>query len=277
MQGGGGGGFPLLFFLSLAFWGMSRMCVAPAAPVLCVISRQVALHLFEPRYKILIRRAMEGKRLFLYGEGVPKAGASAVVVRVVHAQILPDGCADIVGVGVERVHMARVWVEDGTQGLYYGHCDPTKVGTAAPPEPSDTVLPLPGPNQLPVFFHGSGVSVGRPVALRFFEARYVLMMERIMRQSDAGARRFIYAPARAEDGMHAVVVQVSRACATGSVWSVQGKAVQGGRLRAVVTVEGTHGLHYATFEPDSRSSEPRLTRRASSFLRRSRSTGCAIS
>ena len=43
----------------------------------------VFLHLFEPRYRILIRRAVEGDRLFIYAPESPRAGLEACVVRVV--------------------------------------------------------------------------------------------------------------------------------------------------------------------------------------------------
>ena len=42
----------------------------------------VGLHLFEPRYKILIRRAWEGGKEFVYCGCVPRVGAPGVVVRV---------------------------------------------------------------------------------------------------------------------------------------------------------------------------------------------------
>ena len=42
----------------------------------------VQLHLFEPRYKILIRRAWEGNRLFAFAAATPRHGDVAHIVRV---------------------------------------------------------------------------------------------------------------------------------------------------------------------------------------------------
>ena len=83
------------------------------------VGGHVALHLFEPRYKILIRRAWEGNRLFVYCGCRPHPGAPGVVVRVDHATFLPDGRANIVGRGVEAVTLSDTWVEGGTGGLFH--------------------------------------------------------------------------------------------------------------------------------------------------------------
>eukprot|EP01051_Picozoa_sp_SAG22_P004494 SAG22_NODE_243_length_14055_cov_3.073015_2_plen_173_part_00 len=85
-------------------------------PGTCV-GAPVALHFFEPRYKILIRRAAEGNRLFVFCAGRPAAGARACVVRIDHAAFLPDGRANVVGVAVEAIELGEVWVEEGTGGL----------------------------------------------------------------------------------------------------------------------------------------------------------------
>ena len=84
----------------------------------------VNLHFFEPRYKILIRRAWEGERVFLWAEATPSAsdGApqqTALLVSVESARFLPDGRANVTGRGVEYVALDRCWVEEGTGGLWY--------------------------------------------------------------------------------------------------------------------------------------------------------------
>lgn len=38
----------------------------------CSVGQLIALHLFEPRYRILIRRAMEGNKMFVYCSKTPK-------------------------------------------------------------------------------------------------------------------------------------------------------------------------------------------------------------
>ena len=82
------------------------------------VGAAVALHFFEPRYKILIRRAWEGHRLFIYTAGVPRPGSRGVIVRVDQARFLPDGRANILGRGVRQVELDQTWVEDGTGGLF---------------------------------------------------------------------------------------------------------------------------------------------------------------
>ena len=48
----------------------------------------VNLNLFEPRYRVLIRRAWEGERKFIWSEASPAAGASALLVSVRSARSL---------------------------------------------------------------------------------------------------------------------------------------------------------------------------------------------
>eukprot|EP00291_Cryptomonas_curvata_P022678 CAMPEP_0172164156 /NCGR_PEP_ID=MMETSP1050-20130122/7686_1 /TAXON_ID=233186 /ORGANISM="Cryptomonas curvata, Strain CCAP979/52" /LENGTH=263 /DNA_ID=CAMNT_0012834457 /DNA_START=74 /DNA_END=862 /DNA_ORIENTATION=- len=69
----------------------------------CRAGDPVSLHLFEPRYKVLIRRATEGNRLFLYAPAAPRDGDEACVVSVERASFLPGGRANIVGRAVETV------------------------------------------------------------------------------------------------------------------------------------------------------------------------------
>ena len=83
------------------------------------VGAHVALHLFEPRYKILIRRAWEGNRLFVYCGASPATAQRGIIVRVDHARFLPDGRANIVGTGVRYITLERAWVEEGTGGLWY--------------------------------------------------------------------------------------------------------------------------------------------------------------
>ena len=82
-------------------------------------NRHIALHLFEPRYRILIRRAMENYKMFVYCGALPKKGNRAVLVQIHSASFFTGGRADVVGIGVEEFQLDDVWVEDGTAGLYY--------------------------------------------------------------------------------------------------------------------------------------------------------------
>jgi hypothetical protein len=72
------------------------------------------LHIFEPRYRLMIRRALEGDRMFgmvLY------QGSSSValgtVLRIANAEFFPDGRSLIETVGVSRFRILRHAVLDG--------------------------------------------------------------------------------------------------------------------------------------------------------------------
>jgi hypothetical protein len=83
----------------------------------------VALHLFEPRYKILIRRAMEGDKTFVFAGHVPRPGLRATLVRVQQAAFLPDGRALVRGFAMKSVVLGECWVEDDSGGLHYSKID----------------------------------------------------------------------------------------------------------------------------------------------------------
>lgn len=101
------------------------------------VGAPVALHFFEPRFKILVRRVWEGNRLFIFTAQAPRAGVRGVVVRIDIARFLPDGRANIMGVGIEAVQLGECWVEEGTGGL---HCTRTPVAsisaTLGPAQPA---------------------------------------------------------------------------------------------------------------------------------------------
>jgi len=111
----------------------------------CQVGDPVLLHFFEPRYKILIRRAWEGRRLFVFCPRAPRRGERGVVVQVANAVFLPDGRANIVGRGVQQIVLGETWVEDGTGGLFYTRLDASRQGGAD----------LPGPDALPDTSTGS--------------------------------------------------------------------------------------------------------------------------
>mmetsp|Transcript_149921 Transcript_149921/g.481707 ORF Transcript_149921/g.481707 Transcript_149921/m.481707 type:complete len:292 (+) Transcript_149921:75-950(+) len=101
----------------------------PGSPV----GAPVALHFFEPRYKILIRRAWEGRRQFVFCSQRPQPGTKGVVVQVSQAQFLPDGRANVVGRAVRSVVLKDVWVEDDTGGLFYTSIVPESAGGRSSP------------------------------------------------------------------------------------------------------------------------------------------------
>lgn len=122
------------------------------------VGAPVALHFFEPRFKILIRRAWEGNRLFVFTAHSPRPGVEGVLVRVDHARFLPDGRATILGVGIEAVRLGEIWVEEGTGGL---HC--TRIPIASVIAASD-MPPLPRVSRGPS--NSDGHSLGSAITMR---------------------------------------------------------------------------------------------------------------
>jgi len=82
------------------------------------VGEVIGLHLFEPRYKLLIRRAMEGNAQFVYAGSAPRPGIRATIIQVDQAAFLADGRALIQGRGVQSITLSDVWVEEGTGGLF---------------------------------------------------------------------------------------------------------------------------------------------------------------
>lgn len=100
----------------------------------------VDLHFFEPRYKILIRRTWEGNRRFLCTQTSPSNGDTGLLVQVEQASFLPDGRANIHGRGMERVILRNVWVEKGTEGLFYASLNDSLTKPVASVVPPAQVL-----------------------------------------------------------------------------------------------------------------------------------------
>lgn len=72
------------------------------------------LHIFEPRYKLMIRRCLEADSEFgvvlARGKRLAAAGCTARIERVVRKY--PDGRMDIVTVGVSRFRIAQIFDEE---------------------------------------------------------------------------------------------------------------------------------------------------------------------
>jgi len=97
--------------------------------------QSIRLHFFEPRYKVLIRRAWEGNHLFIYAPSGPLVeGTPAIIVRIDQAHFTQNGCADIIGSAVESVQIEGVWTAEGTEGLMYGRVT-TSIRAGIPPSP----------------------------------------------------------------------------------------------------------------------------------------------
>jgi len=81
------------------------------------------LHLFEPRYKLMIKRALEGNRCFAYVPNFTdykaQKGDVGLVARVVECQFLHDGRALLEAQITTRFKITDHWVEEGTHNLFY--------------------------------------------------------------------------------------------------------------------------------------------------------------
>lgn len=97
---------PIFFYNNLLFPG-------------CVLR----LFLFEQRYRHMINRCVSGNRRFIYlprfGRFEARAGDVGLIAHIEECEFLPDGRALMKATIHERVNLSSVWVEEGTQGLYY--------------------------------------------------------------------------------------------------------------------------------------------------------------
>lgn len=101
------------------------------------LGQTYALHMFEPRYRLMIAEAMlhqsvearNGGRLtgppvcFIHANRAPlERSVPAVLVQVVQCQIYADGRADVVLLPVHFVWMERIWIQHDSGDLYYAQC-----------------------------------------------------------------------------------------------------------------------------------------------------------
>lgn len=83
-------------------------------------SMPLFLHVFEPRYRLMIRRAMEGDQMFgmVLGKQVRRSGDPdfvelGVLLRIVRVEPFPDGRSLLEAVGVSRFRITRHGFLDG--------------------------------------------------------------------------------------------------------------------------------------------------------------------
>jgi len=81
------------------------------------------LHLFEPRYKLMIKRALDANRCFAYVPNFkdykPTLGDIGLVAKVEECQFMYDGRALLEANITLRFKITDHWVEDGTNNLFY--------------------------------------------------------------------------------------------------------------------------------------------------------------
>ncbi|PRW58966.1 DNA excision repair ERCC-8-like isoform B [Chlorella sorokiniana] len=94
----------------------------------------MALNIFEPRYRLMIRRCMEGNRRFAMGtvDRQHQLGQVACEAEIVECQPLPDGRFYIEIVGRRRFHPTETWEQDG-----YRVARPTFIADEPPAEGSE--------------------------------------------------------------------------------------------------------------------------------------------
>jgi len=88
------------------------------------VGQNFSLHLFEPRYRLMIQRVWHGNRRFLCAQEEPRDGDPALIVQVDAAFFRRDGRADVRGHGVQLTYLQNVGVEADTGGLFYADVDP---------------------------------------------------------------------------------------------------------------------------------------------------------
>ncbi|KAI1306313.1 insulin-induced protein-domain-containing protein [Xylaria venustula] len=83
-------------------------------------SMPLFLHVFEPRYRLMIRRAVEGDRTFgmVLGRTAPGPGEPAfmelgILLRIVNIEFFPDGRSLLETIGVSRFRITRHGLLDG--------------------------------------------------------------------------------------------------------------------------------------------------------------------
>jgi len=83
----------------------------------------LALHLFEPRYRVMINRIVNASRKFAYLPSFngyeARVGEIGVIAELQNVEFLPDGRAHLQASCRERYKILEHWVEDGTQGLHW--------------------------------------------------------------------------------------------------------------------------------------------------------------
>ena len=99
----------------------TQMTELPQFPLGTVLfpSMVLPLHVFEPRYRVMVHRIMDGDRRFgvvMIERGSDTGGQDqrsdfGTVARIVEAEELPDGRWGLVAVGVERFRITR-WLTD---------------------------------------------------------------------------------------------------------------------------------------------------------------------
>lgn len=84
---------------------------------------RLMLHLFEPRYKLMMKRVVDTTRSFAYVPNFTsysaQVGDIALIADLKNVEFLADGRCLLDAVIMKRMKIVEHYVEDGTQGLHY--------------------------------------------------------------------------------------------------------------------------------------------------------------
>lgn len=171
------------------------------------LGKPICLHLFEPRYRLLINEAMHGrsmheksggpisvdgekprpKFLFSYGVSLPLVpGDPAVIVELVRCRIYNDGRADVTIVPVMHCRVNSTWERGGTYRLMQAEA------TAAPRirqrSPVSLGDPQFGSGPVLHMYSSNSPQLGIEFRLRLFEPRYSSMVMELTQDLDEAYR-----------------------------------------------------------------------------------------
>jgi hypothetical protein len=145
------------------YFRLYRMVVARfvrfTSPVFCMtgnvrLGQRIGLHLFEPRYQVMIQLVMEGYPqeardgrqivsedlpYFVYAHAAPfSASSPACLVNVQRCVMHEDGTADVLLMPVAHIKMERLWVQPNTGRLHFAQC--FRLGASHRVEPRSLVV-----------------------------------------------------------------------------------------------------------------------------------------
>jgi hypothetical protein len=130
------------------------------SPVFCMtgevrLGQPIGLHLFEPRYQLMIQLVMEGYPVeardgrqivavddlpcFVYAHAAPfSASSPACLVNIQRCRINENGTADVLLIPVAHVKMERLWLQSNTGQLHFAQC--LRLGASHRVEPRGLVV-----------------------------------------------------------------------------------------------------------------------------------------
>lgn len=79
-------------------------------------SQPFPLHIFEPRYRLMLRRCLEGQRRFgivCCTHAQPNGVDIGCMMEIKNSQMLPDGRSYVETVGTKRFRILNRWIQDG--------------------------------------------------------------------------------------------------------------------------------------------------------------------